>query len=118
MDDVATGCGQGREALCRNPEIVSRQGGVTGVRQTTRQRSFDLVLRQRFYVATGPGAGAVEACGDRAPWMRDRVHDCVHDACDCVHSVRAAVHAIDLRQCTVSVHCLGHCSWTLFIGHC
>ena len=112
-----TGCGQGKEALCRNLEIVSRQGGVMGLHQTTRQRSFDLMLRQRFYVATRPGAGAVDACSDRAPWMRDRVHDRVHDACDCVHSVRAAVQAIDLRQCTVSctvwvtVH--GQCSWAL-----
>ena len=30
MDSVVTGCSQGQEALCRDTEIVSRQGGVTG----------------------------------------------------------------------------------------
>ena len=31
-------------------------------------------------VATGPEARAVEARGDRAPWMHDRVRYCAHDA--------------------------------------
>ena len=47
---------------------------------------------------TGPGVGAAEECGDRAPWTSDRVRD---HARDNVHNVRIIVHAIDLIQCTV-----------------
>ena len=78
-------------------------------------------------VATGLEDGAAEVCYDRMPWTRDRVRDRTYDACDCVQSARysahnmcVAVHATNLRLCTVlctvwvTVH--GHCSQTLFMG--
>ena len=93
---VATGYRDGRIPVCRHMSSVVTENSLS------RQRSFGLVSRQRFYVATGPGAGEVKACGDRAPWMRDRVRNRAHVARDKPTTMHCVMHCLEsLFMCTI-----------------
>ena len=105
---VATGWCDGRAPVCTEDKLC-------------RNREFSVATDfLKFSVATGPGEGADEAHGDRAPWKLDRVRDRAHDACDCAqsardntHNIRADVGATDSIRCTV-LYTVEYLSWELF----